>query len=162
MSHTIAYTAGASREQIYGELLPQIEGLVRDCEEIANLANVAAVLRAAFGFPWVGFYRTTAPNLLTVGPYQGNVPCIEIPFGRGVCGVAAREQSTLIVADVEQFPDYIACEDGVRSEIVVPGVFEGRTRFVLDIDSNHPDDFGEVDRHYLERIVAMIVAELGG
>lgn len=160
MSHAITYSAGASREQVYGELLPQIAGLVRGCEEIANLANVTAVLRAAFGFPWIGFYRTTAPRLLTVGPYQGNVPCIEIPFERGVCGQAARDRTTVIVADVEQFPDYIACEDGVRSEIVVPGVFEGQTRFVLDIDSNEPNDFGEVDRRYLERIVAMILAEI--
>jgi GAF domain-containing protein len=124
-------------------------------DEIANFANVAAVLKQVFGFFWVGFYRTTEPELLTVGPYQGDLACLQIPFDRGVCGAAARTQKTIIVPDVDAFPGHIACSSRSRSEIVVPFVRDGQTRFVLDVDSDKLDDFDEVDRRYLERIVAM-------
>jgi GAF domain-containing protein len=81
---------------------------------------------------------------------------VEIPFDRGVCGAAARAQATIIVPDVEQFPGHIACSSRSRSEIVVPFVHDGRTQFVLDIDSDKLADFDDVDRRYLERIVAMV------
>ncbi len=155
MSEDILFDAGGSRDKIYREILPQIEALLgRD--EIANFANAAAVLKQVFGFFWVGFYRATEPELLTVGPYQGDLACLHIPFGRGVCGAAAREQKTVIVPDVEKFPDHIACSSRSRSEIVVPFVAGGKTRFVLDIDSDKLDDFDDVDRSHLERLVAMI------
>ena len=108
------------------------------------------------GFFWVGFYRATAPELLTVGPYQGDLACLHIPFDKGVCGAAARTQKTIIVPDVGQFPGHIACSSLSKSEIVVPFVRGGRTRFVLDVDSDKRDDFAEVDQRNLERIVAMI------
>ena len=155
MSEDIVFDASGSRDSIYREILPQIEAVLgRD--EIANFANVAAVLKQVFGFFWVGFYRTTKPGLLTVGPYQGDLACVEIPFDRGVCGAAARTQETIIVPDVEQFPGHIACSSRSRSEIVVPFVRDGHTRFVLDIDSDKLADFDKVDQNHLERIVAMI------
>jgi GAF domain-containing protein len=155
MTETINFSAGASREQLYREIAPQIEALL-SADEIANFANVAAVLRQVFGFFWVGFYRTTKPGLLTVGPYQGDLACQEIPFDRGVCGAAARTQKTIIVPDVEKFPGHIACSSASKSEIVVPFVKDGETQFVLDVDSDQLDDFSEVDRVHLERIVKMV------
>jgi L-methionine (R)-S-oxide reductase len=155
MSEEIAFDASGTREQIYREVLPQIEALLGS-DEIANFASAAAVLKQVFGFFWVGFYRTTAPGLLTVGPYQGDLACLHIPFDKGVCGAAARTQKTIIVSDVEQFPGHIACSSASKSEIVVPFVQRGETRFVLDVDSDRLADFDEVDRKYLERVVAMI------
>lgn len=157
MSEEITFTKGAAREQLYREILPQIEALLGgDGDEIARFANVAAVLKQVFGFFWVGFYRATAPDLLTVGPYQGDLACVSIPFDKGVCGAAARTRKTVIVPDVDKFPGHIACSSKSRSEIVVPYVEDGRTRFVLDVDSDRLDDFGEVDRVYLEKIVAAV------
>ena len=157
MSEEIVFEAGAPRAQLYREILPQIEALLGD-DPIANFANAAAVLKQVFGFFWVGFYRVTAPGLLTVGPYQGDLACVKIPFDKGVCGAAARTQQTIIVPDVEQFPGHIACSSKSRSEIVVPFVRAGETRFVLDVDSDLLSDFDETDRICLERLVAMIGA----
>lgn len=107
MSEAIHFDASGTREEIYREVLPQIEALLTN-DAIANFANVAAVLKQVFGFFWVGFYRTTAPELLTIGPYQGDLACLTIPFDKGVCGAAARTQKTVIVPDVDQFPGHIA------------------------------------------------------
>ena len=155
MSEDIVFDASGSRDSIYREILPQIEALLSG-DEIADFANIAAVLKQVFGFFWVGFYRATGLELLTVGPYQGDLACLHIPFDRGVCGAAAHAQQTIIVPDVDEFPGHIACSSRSRSEIVVPFVSGGKTRFVLDIDSDKLSDFNEVDRTYLERIVAMI------
>ena len=155
MPETLRFTASGTRDQIYVEILPQLEALM-SMDEIANFANAAAVLKQVFGFFWVGFYRTTAPRLLTVGPYQGDLACVEIPFDKGVCGAAARTQKTIIVPDVEKFPGHIACSNRSRSEIVVPFVADGETRFVLDIDSDQLADFDATDQVHLERLVAMI------
>jgi GAF domain-containing protein len=155
MSEALHFTASAPREQIYAEILPQLDALMSS-DEIANFANTAAVLKQVFGFFWVGFYRTTAPGLLTVGPYQGDLACLEIPFDKGVCGAAARTQKTVIVPDVDKFPGHIACSSRSRSEIVVPFVRDGETLFVLDVDSDRLDDFSETDRRHLERIVSLV------
>jgi L-methionine (R)-S-oxide reductase len=155
MSETVVFDASGTREQIYREILPQIEALMSD-DEIANFANAAAVLKQVFHFFWVGFYRATKPDMLIAGPYQGDLACLEIPFDKGVCGAAARSQKTIIVPDVEKFPGHIACSSLSRSEIVVPFVRDGMTRFVLDVDSDKLDDFSAVDQRYLERVVAMI------
>jgi GAF domain-containing protein len=156
MSEAIHFTENASRRENYEEILPQLERLMEGCDEIANFANVSAVLKSVFGFHWVGFYRATAPDLLVIGPYQGDLPCIFIPFDKGVCGAAASRRETVIVPDVEAFPGHIACSALSKSEIVVPFVSGGRTRFVLDIDSAKLADFSSVDQVYLERIVALI------
>jgi len=157
MSEEIVFNAKGTRDEIYREILPQIEALVAgSTDAIANFANVAAVLKQVFGFFWVGFYRVTEPQVLTVGPYQGDLACVRIPFDQGVCGAAARSQETIIVPDVDKFPGHIACSSLSRSEIVVPFVKDGQTRFVLDVDSDTPDDFGRTDQLYLERIVALV------
>jgi L-methionine (R)-S-oxide reductase len=151
----------SSKEEIYRELLPQIEAVIGGTDDlIANLANVAAILKQAFKkFHWVGFYRTTAPNLLTLGPFQGPPACVLIAFKQGVCGTSARTQKTVLVPDVEQFPGHIACSILSKSEIVVPLVRNGQTALVLDIDSDELNAFDQTDQNYLELIVATIAKQ---
>jgi L-methionine (R)-S-oxide reductase len=157
MSEDLLLPDNGTREEIYAAILPQIEAVMAGVDDlIANLANVAAILKQAFDFHWVGFYRTTAPDLLMLGPFQGPLACVSIPFDKGVCGAAAREQRTVIVEDVDQFPGHIACSSLSKSEIVVPLVADGETKLVLDIDSDTVGDFDTRDQHYLERIVALI------
>jgi putative methionine-R-sulfoxide reductase with GAF domain len=150
-----------SKEEIYSTLLQQIEAVIGGTDDlIANLANVAAILKQAFKhFHWVGFYRTTAPNLLTLGPFQGPPACVLIPFEQGVCGTSARTQKTVLVPDVKQFPGHIACSTKSKSEIVVPLVHNGHTQLVLDIDSDEFNAFDQIDQHYLELIVATIAKD---
>ena len=123
---------------------------------IANLANVAAMLKQAFNFHWVGFYRTTAPHLLTLGPFQGPLACVYIPFEKGVCGAAARERKTQLMPDVDQFPGHIACNSLSKSEIVVPLIARGETQLALDVDSGKLNDFDAADQKYLEAIVELL------
>ena len=141
-------TAYAELERHIGSVL---EG-VRD--EIAAMATIASLVHHAFGHLWTGFYRVVASDRLLVGPYQGTLGCLEIAFGRGVCGTAAAQQRTMLVPDVESFPGHITCDARSRSEIVVP-VFDARGALiaVLDIDSEHPAAFDDEDRRGLERIV---------
>jgi L-methionine (R)-S-oxide reductase len=160
MSEELQLPEGGTREDIYRAVLPQIEAVMAGVDDlIANLANVAAILKQALDFHWVGFYRTTAPGMLTLGPFQGPLACVTIPFDKGVCGAAASGQKTMIVEDVDTFPGHIACSSLSKSEIVVPLVADGRTRLVLDIDSDKPSDFSALDQCYLERIVDRIKAQ---
>jgi L-methionine (R)-S-oxide reductase len=160
LSEALHVPQGASREEVYRALLPQIGSVMAGVDDlIANLANVAAILKAAFDFHWVGFYRTTAPGMLTLGPFQGPLACVTIPFDKGVCGAAARGRETVVVGDVDAFPGHIACSSLSQSEIVVPLVHRGATALVLDIDSDKKSDFSDVDRDYLERVVALIKAQ---
>jgi GAF domain-containing protein len=143
----------------YGEVAARIGAVSEgEADEVALMATVACELFHAFDdFDWVGFYRVTAPGMLKVGPYQGGHGCLAIPFDRGVCGAAAREGRTQVVADVDAFPGHIACAASTRSEIVVP-VFdrEGRLTAVLDIDSDRPGAFGAEDAAALEGLVAAV------
>lgn len=158
MAETLHVPANAGKEDTYAALLPQIEETLKASKDvIANMANVAAILKAAFGFHWVGFYRTIKTDTLVLGPFQGPLACVEIPFARGVCGAAARTQKTVLVPDVEKFPGHIACSSLSKSEIVVPGVVGGKTMFVLDVDSDRLDDFDDTDRQYLEKIVMLLI-----
>src|ERR1700733_12717082 len=126
VSETLDVPQGASRDEIYRALLPQIESVVAGVDDlIANLANIAAILKTAFDFHWVGFYRTTSPGMLTLGPFQGPLACVSIPFDKGVCGAAASGRETVVVGDVDAFPGHIACSSLSRSEIVVPLVHRG-------------------------------------
>jgi len=144
------------RKAQYQALLPQLASLTaHENDSTANLANIAAALKEAFGFFWVGFYRVMG-NELVLGPFQGPLACTRIPRGKGVCGVAWAESSTQIVADVNQFPGHIACSTESRSEIVVPFSKAGETVLVLDIDSDQLNDFGDLDREYLEQLQAII------
>lgn len=128
-------------------------------DEIAAMATLSCLLHHGFGHLWTGFYRTVEPGRrLRVGPYQGTLGCLEIAFGRGVCGTAAAERRTVVVPDVEAFPGHIACDGRSRSEIVVPVVdADGSVRAVLDVDSEHLAAFDDVDRIALERIVARFI-----
>lgn len=125
-------------------------------DDIALMATINSILSHRFPhFFWTGFYRVRGDRL-AVGPYIGTVGCLQIEFGRGVCGVAAERRETILVPDVQQFPGHIACDPNSKSEIVVP-VF-GRDRIliaVLDVDSDQLDAFDEDDREGLERIVAL-------
>lgn len=147
----------------YERSLQQISGLLQDLRDpIATMASVAAVLYDNLSWiSWVGFYRVVEEDLLRIGPYQGPVGCLEIPFDRGVCGAAARQRRTQVVADVHSFPGHIACDARARSEIVVP-VYDSGNRIVavLDLDSHQTNAFGDLDRHYLERLAAMLASPL--
>ena len=157
MAETLTLPENAGKEDIYVALLPQIEAVISGTDDlIANLANIAAMLKQAFYFHWVGFYRTTKPEILTLGPFQGPLACVTIPFARGVCGAAARTGQTILVPDVESFPGHIACSSLSLSEIVVPLVHQGATQLVLDVDSDKLNDFDDIDQRYLEQIVGLI------
>ena len=135
------------------QLTALLEG---ETDAIAKMANVAAVLHETFGFWWTGFYRIVGDELV-LGPFQGPVACMHIPFGKGVCGTAWKRNETVVVPDVEQFPGHIACSSASRSEIVVPvhGA-DGTVTAVLDIDSDRLATFDEEDRIWLERIVTLL------
>src|SRR5882724_1123324 len=150
--------AAADKPARYRELLPQLGGLLEgEPDLIANLANAVAALRECVpAASWIGFYVMRAGELV-LGPFQGKVACVRIAIGRGVCGTAAAERRTVIVADVEQFPGHIACDAGSRSEIVVPIVRAGEVVAVLDVDSYELAAFDDIDAAWLGK-----VAELAG
>jgi L-methionine (R)-S-oxide reductase len=128
-------------------------------DDIALMATINSILSHQFShFFWTGFYRVCGDRLV-VGPYIGTVGCLQIEFGRGVCGTAAEKRETVIVRDVNQFPGHIACDPNSKSEIVVP-VFapDGELIAVLDVDSDQLEAFDEEDRAGLERIVALFGA----
>jgi GAF domain-containing protein len=140
----------------YSELDTHLDVVLEGIRDpIAIMATMSALLHHGFGHLWTGFYRVTEPGrTLLVGPYQGTLGCLEISFGRGVCGTAAAEGRTVVVPDVQLFEDHIVCDARARSEIVVPvfdaahGVFA-----VLDIDADVPNAFEDADARGLERLV---------
>jgi GAF domain-containing protein len=145
------------KEEQYKMLVDQIRSLIAgETDQVAVMSNVAAAIHQEMKFWWTGFYRVVG-NELVLGPFQGPVACMHIPFGRGVCGTAWQREQTIVVPDVEQFPGHIACSSASRSEIVVP-VFdkEGRVTAVLDIDSERLATFDETDQRYLEEICRML------
>lgn len=147
--------ASGTKEEKYRLLLEQVVALTADeSDDIANMANVSAMIQETFGFWWTGFYRVQEETLV-LGPFQGPLACTRIAYGRGVCGSAWKEQRTLVVPDVELFPGHIACSSASRSEIVVPVWRAGRILAVLDIDSEHLATFDETDRLWLERLVTV-------
>ena len=143
----------AQYDLLYRQLSSLLEG---ETDTVAKMANMAAVLHEAFGFWWTGFYRVAGEELI-LGPFQGPVACMHIPFGKGVCGTAWARGASVVVPDVESFPGHIACSSASRSEIVVPvfGV-DGKVTAVLDIDSDRLATFDEEDRIGLERIVGLL------
>jgi L-methionine (R)-S-oxide reductase len=149
--------AGTSKRERYAELLPQLASLVDgESDLVANLANITAALRACLPIAsWVGFYVTRAPNELVLGPFQGNVACVRIAFGRGVCGTAAAERRTIVVEDVDAFPGHIACDAGSKSEIVVPIARGNEVVAVLDVDSYERAAFDAVDAEWLGKVAEL-------
>lgn len=145
-----------TKEEKYQSLLPQINSLIEDEEDlVANCANIAAALRQTFGFFWVGFYFVKKDELV-LGPFQGDIACTRIAKGKGVCGTAFEHKKTIIVDNVDDFPGHIACSSESKSEIVVPVIFKGIVRSVLDVDSDALASFDEVDQRYLEKIAELI------
>ena len=145
------------------QLAALLEG---ESDPIAKMANMAAVLHEAFGFWWTGFYRVASHRHsgldpesaeLILGPFQGPVACMHIPFGKGVCGTAWARNESVVVPDVEAFPGHIACSSASRSEIVVPvhGA-DGAVTAVLDIDSDKLATFDDIDKEWLEKIVGLL------
>ncbi|KAB2475459.1 GAF domain-containing protein [Bacillus cereus] len=150
-----------SRVQQYETVIKQLDALLTgESNVVANLSNASALLNQFLDrVNWVGFYVTEG-NQLVLGPFQGMPACVRIPFGRGVCGVAAETKTTQLVADVHQFPGHIACDSASNSEIVVPIVKEGAVIGVLDIDSPEKNRFDEVDQRYLEKFVETLLKHM--
>ena len=145
-----------NKEQKYQEIYKQIESVVDgEPDQIANMANTAALLHEAFGFWWTGFY-IVKDGVLVLGPFQGSVACTRIGFGKGVCGTSWERKETIVVPDVHQFPGHIACSSLSNSEIVVP-MFHGDDVYaVLDIDSKDFSTFDSTDQFWLEKIVRLL------
>lgn len=161
MAETLILPTSTNRAELYEALFPQIEALVAtESDLIANLSNVAAALKEAFGFFWVGFYMVKEGQLV-LGPFQGPIACTRIPFHKGVCGACYTRQETIIVPDVEEFPGHIACSSASKSEVVVP-VFHrnGTVAMVLDVDSDQLNDFSQADADGLEKIMKLLERKL--
>lgn len=155
MSEDLHFSSGSKEEQ-YRSLLPQIQSLIEGEEDlVANLANVAAALKEAFDFFWVGFYLVKQDELV-LGPFQGPVACTRIRKGRGVCGTAWKSAATQLVPDVDAFPGHIACSSRSRSEIVIPLFKDGVVWGVLDVDSDQLNSFDEIDQVYLEQLTTYL------
>ncbi|MAC10999.1 MAG: hypothetical protein CMN74_01965 [Sphingorhabdus sp.] len=131
-------------------------------DEIANMANVAAVLWQFLpDVNWTGFYRMVGDELV-LGPFQGKAACIRIPLGQGVCGAAAATRATQLVEDVHAFEGHIACDADSRSELVVPLLHEGQLLGVIDLDSPTPARFTADDAAGCEKLAALIAPALAG
>src|SRR5579864_6632149 len=151
------------KRALYGDFLRDLDAVLAGiADDVTAMATCACLLHERLPYAsWTGFYRVVAPELLRVGPYQGPLGCLEIPFARGVCGAAARLRATQVVEVVERFPGHIACDAAARSEIVVPILDDrGELVAVLDIDSHQPAAFDQEDRAGLELIAGSLRAFL--
>ncbi len=146
----------AARVARLQEALPQIRAAVAgETDEVALQATLACLLWETLAQAnWCGFYRRVEAQLLAVGPYQGGMGCLRIPFDRGVCGACARTGLTQLVADVHAFPGHIACDGATRSELVIPVRVGDRVVAVLDLDSPHLDGFSPAEARILEDLLA--------
>ncbi|HRG59171.1 MAG TPA: GAF domain-containing protein [Bacteroidia bacterium] len=140
-------------QQIYNQTIALLTG---ESNQLANMANMCAILKYGMGFFWVGFYLVEE-NELVLGPFQGTVACTRIAKGKGVCGTAWVEEQTILVENVDHFPGHIACSSLSKSEIVVP-LFDMNNKLfgVLDVDSDKLNDFDEIDQHWLELMGGLI------
>jgi L-methionine (R)-S-oxide reductase len=151
-------TSKEHKAERYAEVAKEIAAVLDgEANVTARMATIGNILHHAFGhYFWTGFYMVDPekPDELVVGPYQGSMGCLRIPFGKGVCGAAAATGETQLVDDVHAFPDHIACDARSQSEIVVP-VFNkaGELIAVFDVDSDQRAQFDEVDREGLEAIL---------
>ncbi|WP_342510630.1 GAF domain-containing protein [Sporosarcina sp. FSL K6-1522] len=148
-------------QQSYEQLANQLDVLLTGEKNMyANLSNASALVNQFFDrINWAGFYMMDEQQLV-LGPFQGLPACIRIPLGKGVCGTAAQNKESIIVADVNAFPGHIACDAASQSEIVIPLLKEGLVLGVLDIDSPELNRFNEEDRIGLERFVEVLVKHL--
>lgn len=157
MAEDLTLLKGGTKAEKYESLIPQIQGLIQGEENlIANMANISAALKEGMDFFWVGFYLVDSDDELVLGPFQGPVACTRIKKGKGVCGTSWKKNEVLIVPDVDEFPGHIACASASKSEIVLPVEENKQTIGVLDVDSDRLNDFDEIDRKYLEKILSLL------
>jgi L-methionine (R)-S-oxide reductase len=157
MAETIPDLRNVPKPRAYAELKGHSDAVLEGIDDdVTAMATMAALVHHAFGHLWTGFYRVVIPGqLLRVGPYQGSLGCLGIAFGQGVCGAAAAERKTVIVADVAKYPGHITCDARSRSEIVVPVLDRrGDLIAVLDVDSDRLDAFKAEDKQGLEQLVS--------
>ena len=148
------------KTEAYELVLQQIDAAFDpELDKYTNLNHVLAILKYTFNWFWCGFYILKGDTLY-LGPYQGQIACTKIKVGKGVCGTVAAAKQTMIVDDVSKFEGYIACHAEPKSEIVVPGIKDGKLLFVLDIDDLDYAAFDETDKVYLEKIVNKSVYSL--
>ncbi|MBI3218961.1 MAG: GAF domain-containing protein [Bacteroidetes bacterium] len=156
MAEQLFIDTAASKEARYQSLVPQIEALITgESDAVANLANIAAALRQAMNFFWVGFY-VVKNNELVLGPFQGPIACTRIAFGKGVCGACWKEKKVMLVPNVDEFPGHIACSSDSKSEIVLPAFKNQEVALVLDVDSDRLNDFDATDEKYLLQVMKLI------
>lgn len=157
MAESLLIPSTTNRQEIYNSLVPQIKALTDGESDLtANLANISAALKEAFGFFWVGFYLKKE-NQLVLGPFQGPIACTRINFNKGVCGHCYTTKEVVIVPDVEAFPGHIACSSASKSEIVLPALDKnGEVFLVLDVDSDQLNDFSEIDAEGLSKIMKIV------
>jgi GAF domain-containing protein len=156
MAEELIMIDSTDKRERYESLLPQVKGLLDgEDDQIANLANLASVLKYGMGFFWVGFYLVRGEELV-LGPFQGPIACTRIRKGKGVCGQAWEMNRTIIVEDVDEYPGHIACSSDSKSEIVVPMLKDDKVWGVLDVDSDQLASFNEVDQKYLEKMIGML------
>ena len=162
MADSIYIPENADKAEVYAALLPQLKNLIEgESDLIANTANIAAALKQAFGFFWVGFYFDRGEGELVLGPFQGPIACTRIRYDKGVCGHSFSTQKTVVVPDVDQFPGHIACSSASRSEIVLPlHNASGQVVGVLDIDSDRLNAFDQVDASNLETLRDILAQKL--
>ena len=153
-----ARSAAVTKPERYAELAEALEGLLAgEPDPIANLANAAALINDGLDeLNWAGFYLMRSGELV-LGPFQGKPACVRIPVGKGVCGAAVAQGTSVLVEDVHAFPGHIACDAASRSELVVPLIREGRVFGVLDLDSPRPARFDADDQAGCERLVAVLL-----
>ncbi|KAF1918519.1 GAF domain-like protein [Ampelomyces quisqualis] len=162
-----AFAHGLSKKEVYAQVLDQAR-LLFDGQRnwVSNFSNTSALLWHAYhslpwpssAVNWAGFYFTDPldPERLILGPFQGQVACQIIAFGRGVCGTAAASQMTQVVEDVDKFPGHIACDGASKSEIVVPIVQGGKTVAIIDIDCAELHGFTSEDQEALEELAELL------
>ena len=147
----------ASKSEIYPLLIKQLTALVQgENDQIANLGNTMALLKSTLNVSWVGVYEVRGDELV-LGPFQGEVACTRIPYGKGVCGTSWKEKAVINVPDVTRFHGHIACSSTTKSELVLPIFTSSKeVKMVLDLDSDELSFFEPIDEHYLKQVVAII------
>ena len=158
--HELKISTDLPKPELYAQLEQELRSLIAgEPDLIANLANVSALLFHSLpDLNWAGFYLLRNGELV-VGPFQGKPACVRIALGKGVCGTAAAQRSTVIVANVHEFPGHIACDSASNSEIVIPLIRDGQLLGVLDIDSPQFGRFDAQDQAGLERLLWTLIKE---
>ncbi|OIQ16721.1 MAG: diguanylate phosphodiesterase [Bacteriovorax sp. MedPE-SWde] len=149
----------AQKRKKYQNITKSIAAVTAGEENIiAKMATISCLLKSEFDYYyWCGFYLVdkVKQNQLVIGPYQGTLGCLRIPFGKGVCGVAAKSEQTQVVENVHELENHIACDAASTSEIVVPLMINGELHAVLDVDSTDVASFNDVDKQALENILKL-------